>query len=537
MSESDNPCVYTLIFMITVLAISWPLYGYFIFKWYQHRNHFVLRNRWPKISTAIIILTIIMQLLSIIDALLCIKELAAISMGICNMISGLVFYRAQLVYLRCLATRKYLSEYMASQNRSIHIKSTQSKGCCYIWTKLILFISIVCSLSIILMRYLHNDKMMVPILFTLSLFIGIISLFNILHKKVTDSIGISKECSVQISCMFIMIVFSPFFGSIVPPYIEINYWAGVIIVTLYGFVTLFVGLHLIQKNTSKFIYNRSTKNIQLQTQPSIPSMLAPPSINIPTDSITINTRSVGLSVINKPPSTPHILDASVQLQLQNVSSESLRKSLQQFIKNDIDNYSLFVGYLCECFALENLMFLERAIILYHAIVKYQQKDVQFQNAHSQQNNKLYHESCYKLQFNYLNEIHSDIDNMIQNSENININSNNQNTNHMRYKQGIVKIMQVLHTQFCRYDSETEINVSYATQGNIRQLFENKTEQQILQQFKSYNDLLIVFHYAIVECWLMCQSVYGFQFKSYVRKNKQKRRLSVPQLDKKITNDF
>eukprot|EP01084_Bolivina_argentea_P169262 293442_1 len=515
---SQDPCVYTRIFVLSTVAITWPLYGYLLFKWYQNRNHFVIRLRWPKISLAIVCGAIITHILSIIESSFCMKDLATISMGICNMMSGLVFYRAQLTFVRCLRTRRYWELYIkASENRSIHIKKHEKTGCCDMWTNTILSFAVISSASMITLTYL-NMRSLTIILWIITLLIGVICLVNILRHKITDAIGISKEVTVQISCMLFILVVGPFLSSVVPEYIEISYWNGFLVVTLYGFVTLFVVTNLIQKTKEN---NKIDKNEQ--NEPSLPPVqLAPPTNKWSDHSVTLDTQSVGLSV---PHTTDQHISASMQLELCSVSSNVLQKPLYQFIVNNSHNYSLFAGYLCECFALENLMFLERAIILYHTIIKYQKMDTQFEpETPSNDISELSSKICYSLKFRYLSQIYTDVDQMIVNakvSKNVD--------NYMKYKVGIVKVMQILFKQFCCYDSDTEINVSYPTQGCIRALFENKSEEQILNQFKSYEDLMLVFDAAVDECWKMCKSIYGFQFKSYifVRRNKPKPRASFP----------
>eukprot|EP01084_Bolivina_argentea_P169261 293441_1 len=531
---SQNQCFYTRIFVMSILTITWPIYGYFMFKWYQNRNHFVIQNRWPNISLVIIVSAITIQILSIIEIATCSKPLETISIGITNMISGLVFYRAQLLYLRCLRSRQYLNQYCnKAQTKSIRIKKTENR-CCSYFSKTILPITITTSSAIVVLRFLHSP--FVVLCFLITMLIGIISLINILRKKLTDSIGVSKEILLQICTQFTIMVLLPLINSVVPSYIEVNYWATFLAVTLYGFATFYVALSVIQKTVicaKKYQQDENTCVQSHQTtslQHHNPSILSPDGKlrTSSNESITVEIKTAPLSVSNSTSyksSARHRVSASVQLQLQlhDINSETLRKSLQQFIRYDISNYALFAGYLSECFALENLLFLERAIILYHAIRKYEKEDNEFQMhimaSSDEKHKKLYNQNCYELQFNYLCQIRVDIDQMIENT--------NSNDDKMKYKRGIVNVMQVLYKQFCCYDSVTEINVSYETQVNIRYLFQYKTEDEIMNQFKNYNDLKMVFHYAIIQCWEMCLSVYGFQFKTYIKRNRIKNRLSVP----------
>merc|ERR1719242_2249013 len=89
------------------------------------------------------------------------------------------------------------------------------------------------------------------------------------------------------------------------------------------------------------------------------------------------------------------------------------------------------------------------------------------------------------------------------------------------REGMLAVMRMIYSQFICSNSDTEINVSYQVHAALQALFE-QSDEAILNQLKTYDDFLSVFHWAIREAWNMCVSVYGFQFKSYVRKNRRKK---------------
>ena len=81
----------------------------------------------------------------------------------------------------------------------------------------------------------------------------------------------------------------------------------------------------------------------------------------------------------------------------------------------------------------------------------------------------------------------------------------------------IDVIQIIYHQFCSSEFDTEVNVSYGCKANIQGLFA-QSDDEILAQFETYQDMLRVFHFCIVECYHLCCSVYGFQFRSYVRKH-------------------
>lgn len=114
---------------------------------------------------------------------------------------------------------------------------------------------------------------------------------------------------------------------------------------------------------------------------------------------------------------------------------------------------LHKGYLSECFALENLLFLERAIILYHTILKYKDMDEQFvaNKEDDDDESQLYHHKVYEIVFGYLSQIHIDMDSMVEDAVRL-----NEKTDKMKYKRGIIAIVQLMYSQFCRNDSATQV---------------------------------------------------------------------------------
>jgi len=232
----------------------------------------------------------------------------------------------------------------------------------------------------------------------------------------------------------------------------------------------------------------------------------------------------GLSVANSNHSncSNHSTSSIPDRRMTRKATKSLTKPLYRFLKEE-SNLTLFAGYLSECFALENILFLERAICLYHVILDVMRRerektadgnDDETKEAEIELGEHFTKQKCYMITFTYLQQIRADMDEMISKEDDP--------------KRGILEVMKIIYHQFCSSEFDTEVNVSYGCKANLQRLFENQSDDQILAQLEGYQDMLNVFHFAIVECYNLCCSVYGFQFRHYVRKHS----VDDPQDDKR-----
>ena len=133
----EKNCSYTLVFVGSCLLLVWPLYAYCLYKWHQHRSHFgtlllvfirvpnvhhettslvvnlscfsVIKNRWPVLSISVVALVFLVQVMTLVESVMCVQLLSPISVGFSNIINGLVFYRAHLLVQRYLASQHHLS--------------------------------------------------------------------------------------------------------------------------------------------------------------------------------------------------------------------------------------------------------------------------------------------------------------------------------------------------------------------------------------------------------------------------------------------
>eukprot|EP01083_Nonionella_stella_P278048 945415_1 len=458
----DKGCAYTFHFSVTVLVFAWPLYIYFISVLYSHRNHFVILNRWPTISLVIVVASVIIQTLTVIEAAFCITSLSYLSVGLGNALFGLVYYRTYLLYAQTMKTRYYLNSVKLlthdDEQKGLHLYQYLDK--------LMLPVVMLMSAMVILGRLLNIPPIVYGSLTVTSL-IGVVCIVNIARKKVSDSIGVTKECIFAVCINFIILSLGSAAARWVPSYIHIKLWLGFILTVLNGLAIVFIPYTLVRNE---------------------------------------QTNSHGLSGLKI--SRRDVLSASVQ-QLPPLNdpcllSMWLQKPLVAFLHKKMTNLQLFAGYLSECFALENILFLERAIVLHHVIRKYQQKDANTLSTVRQSTCKAFGLACYQLKFCFLNQIYKDMESIIENSNGT--------------QDGIVHVMKAIHGQFCSRHADTEINVGYQIKDKLDALFEGKAEDEIVQQFRTYDDMLTAFDDAIGECWDMCETIYHFQFKSYLKRN-------------------
>eukprot|EP01083_Nonionella_stella_P291055 990452_1 len=512
MSASKEACFYTFVYTAVVLLLTWPVYIYLLTKWYAHRNHFAIRNRWPLISLIIITISFGTQTLTAFESAFCISTLNPVSVALSNAVQGLVYYRTYLLYAQTIKTRQYLHQNAIMLND--HKECSRSRTI----ARIILCTISIASMLIIPCRYLDIPAFVFSA-FTVTLFIGIFCLLHIICARVKDSIGITKECIAQMVITFLMLVGVACATSFAPSIsYEIVTWMGVIANVSYGFSTLFIPYNLIRK-ADVVPYSKSP----------LPSRSPIPTATIASESAVELHQSTGLNIPKHPdPMNNASVSGLPTLPLRDPQSLSqwLHKPLWLFLKDNMKNHTLFIGYLGECFAVENMLFLERSIILHHLIKKFQNMDTTYAlttavcNEDRIKYEAAFSQPCYKLQFAQLNPIYNDIGAIIKNDCD--------ESDPMMYKRGILKAMALIYRQFCHRDSDTEINIAFGIHNRLCALFEDQTDAVRLEHLTNYDDLLMVYHDAILQCWNLCVSIYGFQFKSYLRENmvKEEKELSL-----------
>lgn len=157
-------CFYTSIYCGVLLCLSWPFYIYSIFQWYRFWQHFVIRRRWPLLCLTMVALSMIVQLVTTVDAFFCTKIFTPVAIACSNCIQLIAFYRAQLLYGRYLRTQHHLKS-MKSQTSHRRMNLTPNREIrltrkCHfasrIWSILILIAMPVTSLAVLIGGYLNT---------------------------------------------------------------------------------------------------------------------------------------------------------------------------------------------------------------------------------------------------------------------------------------------------------------------------------------------------------------------------------------------
>ena len=96
------------IYTLSWLTFMIPIYTYLLMKWYHYRDHFVIKNRFPKISLTIFGINFIIVVNAFISSITTIEALAWSGQVLAAVASGLVFYRTHLIYVRWAISTAFL---------------------------------------------------------------------------------------------------------------------------------------------------------------------------------------------------------------------------------------------------------------------------------------------------------------------------------------------------------------------------------------------------------------------------------------------
>eukprot|EP01083_Nonionella_stella_P253011 871069_1 len=488
-SNMRTPTIIGLAYQLTLSLVFIPLHIYWLSKWNHHRNHFVIRHRFPVISITIFIIAIIVQITAIVFT--CLGEhyerhsnnlpLKQITQALSFLEEGLVFYRVHLIYVRYVTNAAYLSK--SGHLLTITKPKMHRYHACVVHTLLVIIIT--GTIWNVVTFYL-NIK--VQYAFGLLILLGIAIVMNLIRAKVTDSIGCVQESASTVLVVLAVVILLSFSGIFFENREEkrmfnnsIAHTSHVVIAT----VVLYLPIRLINKAQSKSkLSNGYDEDVSTRS---------------PSSSVSDDAQRRTTDLPNEPVPMKHVV-------------------LDLFL-TDSNNYKAFTEYLSRCFALESLLFCERVIILYHVILKYKDLDEDYQTIvdymKSQHHGATKDEIAipmtrlYALKFDYLAGVYEEMEATIQNA------MDESGTQAMKYKQGILAIVGLIYKQFCCADSPMQINVCYEVAHALSALFENKEEKEIAAQFDSYEKLCWIFDDALHQTWMMCQDVYAFRFRMYL----------------------
>eukprot|EP01083_Nonionella_stella_P073134 197522_1 len=171
------------------------------------------------------------------------------------------------------------------------------------------------------------------------------------------------------------------------------------------------------------------------------------------------------------------------------SQVSLNIDLIDFL-SDGKHYAKFALYLSNCFALENLSFLETIIVFHNALLLSMERDVKKEYRHKFLNR------LFDLKFNYLEQLNHEFIEQI----------NKGNIEDLSFK---------IYETFISSSSESTINISWDVRNGLNQFFNKKDRINASQnenQLKSvYLDL---FNSAILEIYALLDTRYSTDFRNY-----------------------
>ena len=206
---------------------------------------------------------------------------------------------------------------------------------------------------------------------------------------------------------------------------------------------------------------------------------------------------------------------------------------------DGDNYKKFAEYLAYCFALENILFMEKVSILYQIVLDLKEKngtsrdrtlslspkyssntskkmyEMKSSSTSSiKQNNKLIRNKFeYSVEIYF--EIHKKIDKF---NEKYGKNAEMLGTigSIGYYKKILYKLYRDIYREFVKIGSKYEINISAEIRNELIYLFDDTKN---IEKFETFDDFLYIYDKALIQVYAMLFSIYNYQFKQILKNSK------------------
>ena len=196
--------------------------------------------------------------------------------------------------------------------------------------------------------------------------------------------------------------------------------------------------------------------------------------------------------------------------------ESISKPLVDFLKTK-QNYEYFADYLALCFAVENLLFVQRVVILYHFTQDLKMGGIQIDGVSLKESKteetdkkEIYLQRVYKLKFEYLEQLHKELDLLLENSV-----KSTENITFEDVKDCLWLLCKNIYFQFIESNAPNQVNISFDNQRKLQYVLRDNNKDK----FESFDDFLYLYHDAMAETWRLMESCYSFNFKSYLRSQK------------------
>ena len=203
---------------------------------------------------------------------------------------------------------------------------------------------------------------------------------------------------------------------------------------------------------------------------------------------------------------------------------SLHLDCLTFLKTE-DNYRALATYLGHCFALENLLFLEKVSILYQIIKKYKTtNDLQrgsmnrpSKNLETVYNHYLTNKKMKRCKFEYLNAIYFSFQDKINRlSMKYNKGSNISDIGTFYYyKKALFRVYKVIYDEYIENGSRSQINVSAETREELAAIF---LDENAMNRFNTFEDFMYVFDPALIEIYTLVFGIFSYRFKKWAKIN-------------------
>eukprot|EP01084_Bolivina_argentea_P157055 273688_1 len=440
----------------TMFILTLPLYIFGGYKFWHFREHLLIQKRFPVISATIVIMLFIIGVSNIIinwTNYFLFQTTQKIGDSIALFVYGLINLRLCLIYLRWKQNTSithsqlnYSIELSSNSNNStvssnINNKTYKKTNIYYHWSSILILTFTVCSFCFMTISagvsYTDDDITVYAVCWTGQLMTSIIVVSIIVFKKVNEGIGCLRETVILLLMAICILFVVPFHPALI----------AVILLNLNSFfeglIPLYVALYYVQ-----------------------------------TVEGTVNVENV-----------------------HRRQSRAIDYQDTLFIFIDkYENYKLLKEYLSHCWALENILFYQRASIIYQIILKYK-------NMYSNGDRKTDVVEC-RNKFEFLSSIYAQYE--------LRINVNGDEIKFEDIQIRLYNIQQDIYKEFIATGSVNQVNLPCKIRDTLSVVMVN---DENVKKFNSYDDFLHLYDDAIINIYQLIQSMYQYKFKEYVT-NKQ-----------------
>ena len=216
-----------------------------------------------------------------------------------------------------------------------------------------------------------------------------------------------------------------------------------------------------------------------------------------------------------------------QTDIESELSQPLHLFLEKY-----ENYKLFAQYLGYCFAIENLLFLERVCIFTQIVNKFKEEQIDLdsddngveidlgssndptsrptldERIRSISLSKQECQNVPQIHLSFLNGVYEELNTLIQ--DNLPKTGDNTVRNCTYYKPGLDVVIEMMCKQFIFPDAPNEINIP----ADDRELIISLVSE--IHGMNNFTQYVHLFDGALIEIYGLLLSLYSYRFKSYIR---------------------